>query len=81
MRILAYGIAANYVDKYLKINASTALECMKTFALCVIKVCGEEYMRKSNQTDVDRLLQVAKAIIFPVCWEVSIACTKNGKII
>ena len=32
MRMLAYSIAADCVDEYLKIGASTALECMKNFA-------------------------------------------------
>jgi len=34
MRMFAYGITANCVDKkYLKIGASTALECIKKFCL------------------------------------------------
>ena len=40
MRILTYGIAVNCVDEYLKIGANTALQCMKNFALGVIKVFG-----------------------------------------
>ena len=65
MRMLAYGVAADCVDEYLKIGASTAIECLKQFALGVVEVFGEEYMRKPNQVDVDRLLQVAEARDFP----------------
>jgi len=51
--------------EYLKIGASTALECMKNFTLGVIEVFGDEYLRKPNQANVDRLLQVAKGQDFP----------------
>jgi len=61
MQMLAYGIAADCVDEYLKIGATTALECMKNFALGVIEVFGIEYLRKPTQADVDHLLQVAEA--------------------
>jgi len=65
MRILAYGVAADCVEEYLKIGASTAMECLKKFTSCVVGVFGEQYLRKLNQADVDRLLQVAEAHDFP----------------
>ena len=65
MRMLAYGIAADCVDEYLKIGASTALECLKKFAMAVIEVFGNEYLRKPTEADVHRLLQVADARDFP----------------
>ena len=65
MRMLAYGVAADCVDEYLKIGASTAIECIKKFASGIIEVFGEEYLRKLNQADVDRLLQVAETRDFP----------------
>jgi len=37
MQFLVYGIAVDCVDEYLKIDASTVLECMKNFALGVIE--------------------------------------------
>ena len=61
MRMLAYGITADCVDEYLNIGASTAHECMKKFCSSIIEVFGEEYLRKPNQADVDRLLQVLEA--------------------
>ena len=73
MRMLAYGVAADCVDEYLKIGASTALECLKKFTSGVVEVFGEQYLRKPNQADVDRLLQFAKAHDFPSMLE-SINC-------
>jgi len=61
MRMLAYGIVADYIDEYLKIGASPTLECIKNFALGMIEVFGNEYLRKPTQVDIDRLLQVAEA--------------------
>ena len=65
MRMLAYGVAADCVDEYLNIGASTAVQCLKRFALGVVEVFGDEYLRKPNQADVDRLLRVAEARDFP----------------
>ena len=61
MRMLAYGIVADCIDEYVKIGASTALECVKNFAIGVIEGFGNEYLRKPTQADVHRLLQVAEA--------------------
>ena len=65
MRMLAYGIVADCVDEYMKIGATIALECMKNFAIGVIEVFGNEYLRKPTEADVHRLLQVAEARDFP----------------
>ena len=65
MRMLAYDVTADCVDEYLKIGVSTAIECLKKFASCAIDVFGEQYLRKPNQADADRLLQVAEACDFP----------------
>jgi len=67
MRMLLYGISTNFVDEYLKIGESMAMECMKNFAAGVIQVLRDEYLRKSTQADVDKLLQVAKARNFSAC--------------
>jgi len=70
--MLAYGIAADCVDEYLKIGESTALQCLKNFC-GVVQTFGQEYLRKPTQIDVDRLLTVAKARDFPIILE-SIDC-------
>jgi len=40
MRMLAYGIPVDCVDKYLNIGVGTAMECMKKFAIGVFEVFG-----------------------------------------
>jgi len=59
--MLAYGIATDCIDEYLKIRESTALECLKNFSTRVVQTFGEEYLRKPTQADVDRILAVAEA--------------------
>jgi len=54
--MLAYGIAADSVDGYLKIGLSTTLECMKKIYLAIIQVFREGYLRNPKQADIDRLL-------------------------
>ena len=56
VRMLAYGIPADCVDEYLKIVESITMECMKNFATGIIQVFGEEYVGKTTQADIDRLL-------------------------
>ena len=78
MRTLAYGIAADCIDQYLKIGASTALECMKNFALGMIEVFGNECLRKPM---LIAYFKLQKLETFPVCWDVSIACTGSQRIV
>ena len=54
--MLAYGISADYVDKYLKIGEFMAMECMKNFVITIIHVFEEEYLWRPIKDDVDRLL-------------------------
>ncbi|XP_057723956.1 uncharacterized protein LOC130939906 [Arachis stenosperma] len=65
IRMLAYGVAADAVDDYVCIGESTTIECLKTFVEGVISVFQDEYLRKPNPNDVQRLLQMAEGRGFP----------------
>ncbi|XP_016165288.1 uncharacterized protein LOC107607908 [Arachis ipaensis] len=54
--MLAYGITADAVDGYVHISGSTIIKCLKKFVEGVISVFDDEYLRKSNSNDVQRLL-------------------------
>eukprot|EP00267_Zea_mays_P044613 XP_020396818.1 uncharacterized protein LOC109940876 [Zea mays] len=56
-RQLAYGVPADYVDEYLRIGESTAIECLRKFVRAVCEVFGPEYMRAPNKADTIRLAQ------------------------
>ncbi|XP_057733835.1 uncharacterized protein LOC130949011 [Arachis stenosperma] len=60
IRMLAYGVAADAVDDYVHIGESTTIKCLEKFVEGVIFVFQDEYLRKLNPNDVQRLLQMAE---------------------
>ena len=48
MRVLAYGVPADYTDEYLRIGQDTTTESVRRFAKLVIKLYGEKYLRAPN---------------------------------
>ncbi|XP_057724101.1 uncharacterized protein LOC130940069 [Arachis stenosperma] len=65
IQMLAYGVAADAVDDYVRIGESTTIECLEKFVEGVISVFQDEYLRKPNPNDVQRLLQMAEGRGFP----------------
>ncbi|XP_073121024.1 uncharacterized protein [Henckelia pumila] len=55
VRMLAYDVAGDAVDEYLRIGASTALECLKTFCRGMHEIFYEQYLRQPTSEDVARL--------------------------
>ncbi|XP_021801986.1 uncharacterized protein LOC110746083, partial [Prunus avium] len=45
LRMLAYRVAADYADEYVRIEESTAIESIKKFVKAIIAIFGEEYLR------------------------------------
>ena len=56
IRMLAYGFAADACDEYVKIEESTAIECTRKFCEGVIALFQDEYLRRPNVKDLQRLL-------------------------
>ncbi|XP_073021858.1 uncharacterized protein [Primulina eburnea] len=65
MRILAYGMAADSTDEYIKIRESTAIESLKRFCRAVVEVFGDWYLRSPNAEDIERILLIGKQRGFP----------------
>lgn len=65
LRQLAYGVSADAVDEYLRMGESTALECLKQFAACVVECFKSGYLRPPNANESKILLQRANALNFP----------------
>ncbi|XP_048633035.1 uncharacterized protein LOC106412678 [Brassica napus] len=76
IRMLAYGCAADAVDEYLRFGESTALSCLTHFTDAVILLFGEEYLRRPNPEDLQRLLDIGEIRGFPGMIG-SIDCTLN----
>jgi hypothetical protein len=56
MRVIAYGIPADYADEYLRIGEDTTIESVRRFAKVVIRVFGPEYLRAPNEEDTKKLM-------------------------
>ncbi|KAK1648511.1 hypothetical protein QYE76_066316 [Lolium multiflorum] len=65
IRMLAYGVAGDFVDEYTRMSESTALESMYRFCRAVIGSFGEQYLRQPNAEDTARLLSINAARGFP----------------
>ncbi|KAK2659764.1 hypothetical protein Ddye_006297 [Dipteronia dyeriana] len=57
VRMLAYGCPADFLDEYVQIGESTAIESLKHFCDAVIRVFETQYLRKPNKNDIARLLK------------------------
>ncbi|XP_048613007.1 putative nuclease HARBI1 [Brassica napus] len=65
LRILAYGCAADAVDEYLRLGETTTLSCLTNFTEGVIQLFGDEYLRRPNPEDLQRLLDIGEIRGFP----------------
>ncbi|XP_028055139.1 uncharacterized protein LOC114259324 [Camellia sinensis] len=65
LRMLAYGVAADFMDEYVRIGESTAIESLKYFVKVVVNIFSNEYMRSPNNNDIVKLLAVGESRGFP----------------
>jgi hypothetical protein len=65
--MLAYGVAADALDEYIRIGESTALEALREFTVAVVEVFGPEYMRLPNEDYTARLLAIGASRGFSGC--------------
>ena len=56
--ILAYGSPTNYVDEYVQIGETTLMECFKLFVSGICTIFRNECLRRPNNKDIERLLQM-----------------------
>ncbi|WZZ84704.1 hypothetical protein YC2023_113283 [Brassica napus] len=65
IRVLAYGSAADVVDEYLRLGATTARLCVEHFVEGIIYLFGDEYLRRPSPADLQRLLYIGEQRGFP----------------
>ncbi|XP_071676869.1 uncharacterized protein [Lolium perenne] len=58
MRVIAYGIPADYTDEYLRIGEDTTTESAHRFAVMIIKLFAPTYHRAPNGDDTKRLMEI-----------------------
>ncbi len=65
LRMLAYGVTADFMDEYVRIGESTTMESLKKIVKAVVSIFSEEYLRSSNNEDIARLLANEESHGFP----------------
>jgi len=53
------------MDEYVRIGNSTVVERLKAFVKGMNKIFGDEYLRRPNNYDINRLLQIGETPDFP----------------
>jgi hypothetical protein len=61
---LAYGMAADTIDEYLKLGKSTDLECLEYYCAGIIEFFRAGFLRHPTIADTQRLLANAKEHAF-----------------
>jgi hypothetical protein len=64
-KMIAYGVAADATNDYVRVGESTALKCLRHFAIAVVEVFGPEYLRLPNEHDTTKLLAIGESRGFP----------------
>ena len=65
MRVIVYGVPADYIKEYLRIGENTTLKCVRVFAKTLIRVFRPEYLRAPNE-DTKKLMAMNEARGWPV---------------
>jgi hypothetical protein len=65
VRMLAYGVAGDLVDEYLRMSETICLESMYKFCAAVVQVFGPEYLREPTVADTQRLLSINESRGWP----------------
>ena len=60
LRMLAYEVATDFIDEYVKIGESIAIESLKKFIEAIVNIYSTEYLRSPNNSDITRLLRVGE---------------------
>ncbi|KAL5183600.1 hypothetical protein HKD37_17G047458 [Glycine soja] len=67
LRILAYGLPVDSVNEYIQIAEITVVECLQRFVSDICAIFGDEYLRRPNDEDTRRLLQMGAICGFSGC--------------
>nr|XP_023897389.1 uncharacterized protein LOC112009287 [Quercus suber] len=65
LRMLAYGVAADFMDEYVRIAETTTVTSLKKFVAAMVAIFSEEYLRSPNNEDIARLLAHGQNRGFP----------------
>ncbi|XP_073133842.1 uncharacterized protein [Henckelia pumila] len=55
IRQLSHEVLVDHLDEYLRMGESTAIKCLFKFCEYVVELFGDQYLRRPNADDVQRL--------------------------
>ncbi len=58
LKILAYGVAVDSTDEYVRIGESIAVESLKKFVKAMVNIFFEDYLKLPSSNDIARLVAV-----------------------
>lgn len=67
IRLLAYGVSADYLDEWIRLGESTINKCLRRFVGAIQKKYGPTYLRSPTADDMKRMLSQNAARGFPGC--------------
>jgi hypothetical protein len=67
VRQLDYGMTADMINEYLKLEKSTNLECLEYYCADIIEYFGTEFLRHPTVTDAQCLLAKTEECDFSIC--------------
>ncbi|XP_030930717.1 uncharacterized protein LOC115956501 [Quercus lobata] len=62
LKMLAYGVTGDFIDEYVRIGETIALQSLEKFVTAVVDIFFDEYLRKPNNEDIARLLAHGKRL-------------------
>ena len=65
LRILSYGVVADFNEKYLQLSENLSLKSMDKFCDMVVSIFSEEYPFHPKHNDLERLLNIGAKCGFP----------------
>jgi hypothetical protein len=65
LRQLAYGMTADMIDEYMKLEKTSALKCLEYYCADIVDCYGAELLRRSTIVDTQRLLAKTEEYGFP----------------
>ncbi|CAL5373544.1 unnamed protein product [Camellia sinensis] len=65
LKMLAYGVAADFMDEYVRIGEITTIESLKYFVKAIVDIFSNEYLRSPNSNNIAKLLAVGESRGFP----------------
>ena len=65
MRVIAYGVLADYADEYFRIGEDATIKCVRVSAKTIIQVFGPEYIRAPNEEDTKKLMAMKESRGWP----------------